>query len=108
MSKLESYRHGEILFVETKEIPKEATLKDTNVLIKGSGNNPHSFKNGKFYELNKGFIFGYFEAKDTILCHVEHGDTKVGNLLEAQLPDGVYELRKGQEWINQEMKPVID
>ena len=103
-----AYRHGEILFIETKEIPKEAKEKKTDVLMKGSGNNPHSFKGGTFYEFNKGITFGYFKAKNTKLYHPEHGDKKVGNLLEAKLPNGIYELRKGQEIVNKEMKPIID
>ena len=105
---INAHRHGEILFCETKEIPKEAKLKKTDILMKGSVGNLHSFRNGKFYELQRGIIFGYFEAKNTILTHPEHGDKKVGNFLEAQLPDGMYELRKGQEIINQEMKPIVD
>ncbi len=103
-----AYRHGEILFIEANEIPKEAKLKKTDTLMKGSGNNPHSFKGGKFYELSKGIVFGYFEAKNTILTHLEHGDKKVGNLLEVKIPDGIYELRKGQEFINSELKPIVD
>ena len=108
MSKLKTYRHGEILFVETKEIPKEAKEEKTDILMKGSGGNPHSFKGGIFYELNKGIVFGYFKAKNTKLYHPEHGDKKVDNLLEAKLPDGIYELRKGQEIVNEEMKPIQD
>ncbi len=108
MSKLKIWRHGEIAFCETKEIPKEAKEKKTDVLMKGSGGNPHSFKGGIFYELNKGIVFGYFQAQNTKLYHPEHGDKKVGNLLEVKLPDGVYELRKGQEIVNKEMVPIVD
>lgn len=105
---IKTYRHGEILFVETKEIPKEAKLKNTTILMKGSGNNAHSFKGGKFFELTKGIVFGYFEAKNTTLLHKDHGNKKSDNLLEAKLPDGIYELRKGQEFTPDGLKPIID
>ena len=101
------WRHGEILFVETQEVPKEAKIKKTNNLLIGSHGNPHTFKGGKFYELNKDYIFGYLEAKNTTLHHSEHGEGK-GELKSCQLPDGIYELRKGQEFINDELKPIVD
>ena len=104
----QAYRHGECLFVKTDKIPAEAKEKKTDTLFVGSGNNSHLFKGGKFYELNNGIIFGYFEAKNTKLYHKEHGDKKVGELLEAKLPNGIHELYKGQEFVNSEMKPIID
>jgi hypothetical protein len=70
------YRHGELLFVETESVPNEAKLKKTNTLLVGSGSNPHIFKGGKFYSLDNGIVFGYFEAKDTTLYHKEHGKGK--------------------------------
>ena len=102
------FRHGEIAFIETKEISKKAKLKKTDTLLIGSGQNPHTFKGGKFYELNDDYVFGYFKAENTKLYHKEHGDKKVGGLREAELPNGVYELRKGREWINNELKPIVD
>jgi len=106
--KKQAYRHGELLFVETEKIPQEAKLKKTDILLIGSGSNPHTFKGGKFYELNKDVVFGYFEAKNTKLYHLQHGVKKVGKLKESKLSDGIYELRKGQEFVNSEMKPIID
>ncbi len=107
--KIPVYRHGEILFVTSNEVPKEAKIKKTDTLLVGSGQNPHTFKGGKFYELKEnGFVFGYFEAKNIKLYHREHGDKKVRELKQAELPDGIYELRKGQEWINSELRPIID
>ena len=100
------YRHGELLFVETESVPNEAKLKKTNTLLVGSGSNPHIFKGGKFYSLDNGIVFGYFEAKDTTLYHKEHGKGK--GLKQAKLPNGIYELRKGQEFINSELRPIID
>jgi len=107
--KKKTYRHGEILFVETKEIPQEAKLKNTDTLMVGSGNNSHQFKGGKFYEFNdKDYIFGYLEAENTILIHPEHGDNEKKGLMEAKLPNGIYELRKGREFINSEFRQIID
>lgn len=82
--------------------------------MKGSGGNSHSYDNGTFYPHKDGeFIFGYFKAKDTNLLHPEHGETikeknKVRKLKQAKLPNGNYELRVAQEWINDEMKQVVD
>jgi len=109
MKKLKVHRHGEILFVETKAIPKKAKETKTNTLLVGSGQNPHTFSGGTFYELKDGdYIFGYFKAKDTKLYHKEHGDKKNNNLLMANLPNGNYELRRQYEYINNELKQVID
>jgi hypothetical protein len=108
MKKIKAYRHGEILFCEVKEIPREAKFKKTNTLLVGSGSNPHTFKGGRFYNYNSGIIFGYFEAKNTKLYHKEHGNKQVGGLREAILSDGIYELRRGQEFISSELKPIID
>ena len=108
MTKLKCFRSGEILFIKTNEIPKEAKEKNTDTLLVGSGSDPHTFKGGTFYELNNGIIFGYFEAENSKLYHCEHGDKKVGGLLEAELPDGIYELRKGQEFVNGELRQIVD
>lgn len=110
MEKLKTYRHGEILFIETEKIPEDAKQKKTDTLLVGSNNNPHTFKGGKFYELKENdFVFGFFEANKTTLYHIEHGKTKKGKKLkEAKLPDGVYRLRIGREFINSEMRPIKD
>jgi hypothetical protein len=108
MKKIPAYRHGEILFIGTDKIPDGLKYKKTNTLLVGSGSNPHTFKGGKFYDYNSGIIFGYFEAKNTKLYHKEHGNKQVGGLKEAILSDGIYELRRGQEFISSELKPIID
>ncbi len=106
---MKNYRHGEILFLGVKEIPKEAKLKKTDTLLVGSGQHPHTFNGGQFYELVEGdYVFGYFRAKNTRLFHPEHGDKKVGGLLEAKIDDGVYELRRQVEHTPDGLKQVID
>ena len=103
------YRHGEIGFVVIDEIPKNLKEEKTDLIMLGSGNNPHTFKGGKIYFKNNGnFIFGYFMAKNTKLYHKEHGNKQIGNLKEAKLPDGNYKLLKQVEFINKEMKQIID
>ncbi len=105
--KTKAYRHGDIAFVAIAEIPKDAKVKKTNVIIElGSGGNPHTFKGGKLYEGSGEFVIGYFEAKNTTLFHKEHGEGK--GLKEAKLPDGFYEIRKQVENTHAGMRPVID
>lgn len=106
-----AFRHGEILFVKISKIPTGLKQKETDTFLVGSGQNPHTFSGGKFYEKVDGdFIFGYFKAKDdVVLEHKEHGNVIGKNgLRKAILPAGKYELRKQQEYINDELKPVID
>ena len=106
--KKQVYRHGEIAFIKTDSIPKEAKLKDTDNLLIGSGGNSHIFKGGKFYEYENGIIFGYLETKNTILLHREHGDKQVGEFKQCKLPDGIYELRSGQEFTPDGLKLIVD
>lgn len=97
------YSHGEISFVTIDKLPNGLTEINTNVFAKGKTGNSHTFKGGKIYLKNKGqFIVGYFEAKGTKLYHPEHSPKG------AKLPDGVYEIRKQSEWVNGELKQIID
>ena len=106
--KKQVYRHGEISFVKIGTLPSDLTKSDSKEFIKGSHGNSHSFDKGELYLKNvDSYIFGYFVAKNTNLLHPEHGEGK-GKLKKAELPDGIYELRKQQEFVNSEMKPVID
>jgi hypothetical protein len=105
MSKPKAFRHGEIMFVESKIPSLEESKTDT--IIKGSNNNPHTFKGGKLYLKSEGnYIIGYFQAKDTTLYHAEHGEGK--GLKQAKLPDGDYEIRRAVEKVNEELIPVKD
>lgn len=102
------FRHGEICFKKINKLPNELIKENTNQFLKGSHGNLHTFDNGELYLKNVDeYIFGYFKAENTKLMHPEHASGN-GELKIALLPDGIYELRKQQEWINNEMKPVID
>ena len=101
--KIPVYRHGEINFIQIKKLPEDLRKAKTNVIAAGSGNNSHTFKGGKLYLKNADtYVFGYLEAKNTKLYHLEHSPKGVS------IPDGVYELRRQNEWINQELKQVVD
>jgi len=102
--KKQAYRHGEILFIEIDNLPENLTVSKTNIITKGNTGNNHIFVGGNFYPRQDDDLLGYFEANNTILKHPDHGDKKG----EAKLPNGFYEIRKGREFINEEMKPIID
>lgn len=107
--KKQCYRHGEIAFCLIDKLPDNLEETKTDTIMRGSGNNPHTFKGGKLFLKNvDNFIFGYFEAKNTKLFHLEHGDKISNQFKEAILPNGIYELRKGREFINNELRPIID
>lgn len=102
------YRHGDLCLKEIDKLPKNLKKETTKVLMSGSRGNPHSYDNGEFYLKNvDNFIFGYFVAKNTILTHIEHGEGKQ-KLRVAKIGDGIYELRKQFEFVNKELKQVID
>lgn len=110
MNKTNVYRHGEIAFVQIDALPSDLQKSESKDIIKGQTGNSHSISCGDLYFQNKGqYIFGYLVAKNTILLHSEHGDeVKEGKKRKAYIPDGIYELRKQQEFINNELQPVID
>lgn len=103
---MKAYRHGEILFVKTKTVPKDIKQSKTNIIETGSHGNNHTFSGGSLYLLleRQDFTIGYLRAKDTTLYHPEHGNEKG----EAKLPDGNYEIRKQQEFTPEGLVPVID
>ena len=99
-----AYRHGELLFIETDKIPEQAKKTSSKVLAYGQEGNSHKINNGEVYLYSNGYIFGYLKAKNTSLLHSQHSP-EVG---DAEIPDGIYELRRGQEYINGELKVIID
>lgn len=106
--KNKAIRHGEICFLKIEELPKGLEISKQKEIVKGSHSNSHSYDNGELYLKNVDqYIFGYFVAKDTTLFHPDHGTGK-GNIKKASLQDGIYQLRKQQEFINSELKPVVD
>lgn len=106
--KTQAYRHGEICFEIIDKIPEGLTKSKDRELLKGSHGHPHSFDKGNFYpKIEDENVFGYFEAKNTTLFHSEHGEGK-GELKRAKLLNGSYRLRRAVEFINGELKQIID
>ena len=101
----QAYRHGEIAFVKVDKLPEGLTEAKNNIFSRGSHRNNHTFKGGKLYLLEEmqGFTMGYLVAESTSLYHEEHSPNG-----EATLPDGIYELRKQQEFTPEGLVPVID
>lgn len=110
MKKLKVDRHGDLVFVPVKSIPKGLKKSTKTVLLQsGSSGNPHSFQGGTYYPHVDGmYIIGYLVAKNTKLYHPEHGYKKVENLKEAKLPDGKYQIRRQVEKTHEGLRPVID
>ncbi len=108
--KNQNYRHGDLALCGIDKLPDNLEQTKTNVLMEGKTAS-HRFKNGTVYlkEVNE-HIFGYFVAtKDTVLLHVDHGETVKGTKTkEAKILKGVYELRRQTEDTNEGLKPVID
>jgi len=103
-----AYRHGEIAFVEINKLPDGLKACESKILMTGSHGNNHSFDNGIFYPFKDGnYIFGYLDAKNTSLLHNEHGAGK-GKIKKATIKDGLYELRKQNEFTPSGLVPVID
>lgn len=101
--KTKAHRHGEIVLLEVSSLPKDLVETKTDIFGVGRTGNNHTFKGGKLYLKNEDqYITGYLEAKNTKLYHTEHSPKGVA------IPDGVYELRKQSEWINGELKQVVD
>jgi len=105
---MNTYRHGEIALVKIEKLPEGLKKSDIKILMKGSHSNSHSIDKGEiFFKQVDSYIFGYLIAKNTSLLHTEHGEGKE-KLKVAKIEDGIYELRKQQEIINSELKPVVD
>lgn len=102
--KKQAYRHGEIILVKIDKLPDGLKQEKTTLLAQGKTGNSHKFKGGKIYFKNvNSYVYGYLEAKNTSLYHIEHSPK-----YEAVIEDGIYELRKQQEWVNGDLKQVID
>ena len=102
------YRHDDLCLKQIDKLPENLKKETLKVLMSGSQGNSHSYDNGDFYLKNiDKFIFGYFVARNTTLTHIDHGEGK-SKIKVAKIDDGIYELRKQFEFINSEMKQVID
>jgi len=97
------YAHGEVAFVTIDKLPEGLEENNTDIFAKGNTGNNHTFKGGKFYPKNvDSYVYGYFVADNTKLYHIQHSPNG------AELPNGIYELRRQVEFINGELKQVID
>ncbi|MCK9578813.1 hypothetical protein M0R01_05020 [bacterium] len=103
-------RHGDLCLQKIDALPEGVTASDTAIMMEGSHGNPHKVKNGIAYFKNVDqYIFGYLVAKKgCVLLHVDHGDRQNGSVKEADLPEGIYELRKQFEQTHEGLKPVVD
>lgn len=108
---MKNYRHGDLALLGIKKLPKDLKETKTDIIMKGSHGHDHTVTNAKLYLKKSGeFIIGYMVAeKGCILYHPEHGKVVEGKKLrEAEVDQGIYELRKQCEDTNEGMKPVID
>ncbi len=104
-------RHGDVVFIPCDEIPNEVQAKGQLEVHGGSHGHPHSIVNGKFYPHRTGEnILGYLEAKKgAYLTHEEHGQVvKGGNLKQALIEAGYYEVRVQMEDGHEGMFEVVD
>lgn len=94
-------RQGDLVLKKIKKLPTGLTETKVKVMVTGSHGHNHSFDTGKLYFTPVDtYVFGYLVAKGTSIDHPEHGGMKLEN--------GVYELRKQQEYTPQGLVPVID
>ena len=129
---MKNYRHGEIGLFQIEKLPKGLKKSESKIIMQGSHGNSHSIDNGELYFKNvDNYIFGYLVAKNTKLQHFEHGNicsvcgydklintntcsqcntdfVKEKKYRLAKINNGVFELRKQNEIVNSELKPVID
>lgn len=112
MKNPQCYRHGELCFQIIDKLPEGLEKSNSKSFIVGSHGHPHTYDNGDLYfKKEDDYVFGYFVAKDTTLYHEEHGEWEgegEGKLKEAKLPDNIYRLRRAVEYVNGELKQVID
>lgn len=106
--KTKAYRHWEILLEVINKLPEWLEKTNQNEFIKWSHWHSHSFDNWELYlKKEDEFIFGYFIAKNTTLLHSEHWDWN-NNLKQSKIKDWIYRCRRQVEYINWELKQVID
>jgi hypothetical protein len=103
------YRHGDMALIAVDELPAGLKASNKKTLMVGSGQNPHTFKGGIFYEF-KGheFIVGYLKAEKTVLYHKDHGENDGKSPKEARVEDRKYEVRRQGEQTHEGMRPVDD
>lgn len=94
-------RQGDLVLKKIKSLPKGLEQAKTLVMMRGSHGHDHYVDKGKVYlKAVDTYVMGYLVAKDSTLDHPEHGGMKLTN--------GVYEIRKQQEFTPAGLVPVID
>jgi len=109
MKKVKAIRHGDLCLVQIRQLPKGLTPSATQTLMQGSGGNNHDVRNGAVYftEVDQ-FIFGYLAAGENCqLLHPDHGCGRSA-IKTADIPAGVYELRRQFEYQHESMTQVLD
>lgn len=103
--KKQAYRHGEIMLLKVEKLPDGLTKSKEKTFMVGSHGHNHSIDKGELYLVKENeYVFGYLVAKGTSLLHPEHSP-KVG---DAKIKDGVYQLRKQQEYTPDGLVPIAD
>lgn len=105
-----NYRHGDLGLFGGAKLPEGLKESKEKVLHRGSNNNPHSFKGGKWYPKTEGInTIGYLVGESTVLYHVTHGDKIKGKVLrERKIVDDVYVVKRQVLHTNEGMKLVED
>lgn len=103
-------RHGDMALIRVTELPTGLTPSTANILLTGSGGNPHTFAGGNFYPHQDGQIVGYLVADDgCTLYHPDHGKVIKGKALrEASVPADIYAVHRQVEDTHEGMRVVED
>jgi hypothetical protein len=105
ITKQQGYRHGENLLLKISKLPTGLKKETTKVFMKGSHGHDHSIDKGDLYftkDAKDIYVYGYLKAKGTKLFHEEHSPKGIAII------DGIYQLRKQQEFTPEGLVPVID
>ena len=105
-------RHGDLAFIQVKELPKGLIKSSSKVFMKGSNNNNHTYDAGDWYPTTipgDNFTIGFFVSKKTTLFHVEHGMKIKGQELRITgIDDQVSRLARQNQDTHAGMVPVLD
>ena len=103
-------RHGDMALIGVEKLPEGLTASRSNILLTGSGNNPHTVDRGTFYPDQNGQVVGYLVADDKCrLFHPDHGqEVTKSDSREVTVPKGIYAVRRQIEDTHEGMRAVED
>ena len=104
-------RHGDMALIGIDTLPDGLEASADDVLMKGSGGNDHKVRSGVFFPKTLGVhVIGYLQANPGChLLHPDHGASQSGSELKsANVPPGLYEVRRQTEDTHSGMVPVVD